>query len=235
VPTAYEIAFRLPSFTRHISFADLHRLACYLVEDEGEDAHSEQVKSFSVRPLEQDAECWYFRLNVLDDELQLDDRITERLGRSPHLGRDLPLLEPAARAMRISYGDLANLAINTSAYIEFVSPTTFSRNGRSYALPDPMLIHRQLAKKWYSFAPHELEWSEDETNLLLSSVTLRSANINAAPIDGFGSRVGFVGTAEFLASREAARMLSVLWGFATYCGVGALTTQGLGAVRGQEI
>lgn len=235
MPTAYEIAFRLPPFTRHISFADLHRLACYLIEDEGEDAHSEQIKSFSVRPLEHDGEFWYAHLHILDDDLRLDDRITDRLGRSPHLGRDLPLLNPSTRVLHSPYGSLANTAIRTTARIEFASPTTFSRNGRYYALPDPMLVHRQLVKKWNDFAPSELELPEEQSNLLLSSVSLQSADIRVEKIDGFGSRVGFVGTAEFRASPESARIFSMLWRFAAHCGVGALTTQGLGAVRSDAV
>lgn len=231
MPTTYEVVFRLRTVLRQITFADVHRLACYLVEEPGPEAHAAQVKSFSVWPLHYDNDRWYLTINAVNDSEQWDRRINDRLAKTPHLGPDIPLVGPRLHVARVSFSEIAKQSPRTRQRVTFVSPTTFSRNGRSYALPDPVLIHRQLARKWNLFAPPELKWSDETVEQLCQTVVLESANIEASRLPNLGSRVGFVGSAEFRTEHTSAAIFSSLWHFATFCGVGSLTTQGLGAVQ----
>jgi CRISPR-associated endoribonuclease Cas6 len=231
VPTRYCISFNLPDVQRHINFADLHRLACYLVEEPGREAHAEQVKNFSVWPLQYDEHEWHLQLHDLDDSVSLG-QIESRLKHTPHLGRDRPLMNSRVAVDCVTFENLAATMPRYEQAVEFVSPTMFSRNARSYPLPDPILVHQQLLKRWNLFAPTALKISENASRDITSSVALERCDVSAERIPNFGARVGFTGTVTFrLRDNSENRVFASLWEFAAFSGIGALTTQGLGAVR----
>ena len=231
MPTRYCVSFTLPEVRRNISFMDVHRLACYLLEEPGPEAHSEQVKGFSVWPLQYDEHEWHLQLHELDDAVSLS-QIESRLKGTPHLGRDLPLINSRVSYEHTSFDLFFNTPPKREQAVEFVSPTTFSRNGRSYSLPDPVLVHQQLIRRWNLFSPKPLEISESASRELVSAVTLQRCEVSAERIPDFGSRVGFTGNVVFrLGGSAGSDVFSALWQFACFSGVGALTTQGLGAIR----
>lgn len=237
MPLRADVTFRLPQSTRHIGFRDLHRLGCYLAEPASHAAHTRQDKDFAVWPLLEDDGRVVFRLHALSDEDAIAERVRSRVVVTPHLGPDLPLLDPSLDVQRVTFEQLASRDPVTSVRVEFVSPTMFSRNGRNYALPDPVVVHQHLVRRWNLFAPEPLRITEDDARSLLRAMTLEATDIRADRIPDIIGRSGFIGSATFhLIGRSSAnrRHLRSLWSFAEYSGVGALTTQGLGALAVSE-
>jgi len=233
VPERIDVAFRLDGPPRLISFADVHRLACYLAEDARGGAHQEQVKPFTAWPLLEDTEGFVLRINSLDESRPLARRVAERLLGTPHLGADLPLVEPRTSVTTYTYRDLAATGRAKAVTVEFVSPATFSRNGRSYGLPDPVLIHQQLARRWNVLAPAPHAVDDAVVQDLCSRIVVSHADLEVRAVTGAAGRIGFTGRATFELTGGSApvrTLLRTLWAFAEYSGVGAMTAHGLGAV-----
>lgn len=233
MPERIDVAFRLGGPPRLISFADVHRLVCYLAEDARRDAHHKQVKPFAAWPLLEDAEGFVLRINSLDDSHPLASRVAERLLGTPHLGADLPLVAPRMSSLTCPYAELVASGRAKKSTVEFISPATFSRNGRSYGLPDPVLVHQGLARRWNALAPANLALHDDEVNDLCARVRTTSADIEVRELHEYPGRIGFTGRVTFSIGGGSPHLRTpfrVLWAFAEYAGVGAMTVHGLGAV-----
>lgn len=122
---------------------------------------------------------------------------------------------------------------NGSAGFLFQSPTWFSRNGRIYPLPDPVLMYSGLARRWNSHAPDPLGMSPEVVKSIAGGVELVECDGMTQEFDlGKFVRRGFVGSALFICANQG------VWGhfaalsrFAEFCGVGAHTTHGGGCVE----
>ena len=233
MPARIDVGFTLDGESRLISFADVHRLVCYLAEDGGAEAHHRQTKDFAAWPLLEDPRGFTLRINSLNDDHDLASRVRARLAGTPHLGSDLPLRSPRVESTAATYATLASAGAARSVTVEFVSPATFSRNGRSYGLPDPVLIHQQLARRWNELAPRASQVEEQLVKDLCSKVVVDDADVEVRTIHGVTGRIGFTGRARFAVTaggRAERTLLRTLWAFAEYSGVGAMTAHGLGAV-----
>jgi len=141
----------------------------------------------------------------------------------------------------ISYQDLAApYLLGTEARpspkicLDFVSPTTFSSNGRSVPLPQPELVFGSLLNRWQTFAPIGLNPEVRrfaEEAMVVSRYKLRTRGM---PYKGRGLQIGFTGQVTFETLNRDRYWLSVLHllaAFAFFSGVGYQTGTGLGQVR----
>lgn len=210
------------------SAQQLHGAVANLVR-EADESHQAGEKPWALHPaLKQDKEL-LLTINWLDDR-QPPEVFTEGLPTEIRLG---PAFHPVLRA-RSDHASWAELARETSTAVtmEFVSPMWFSRNGRTYPLPDPLLIYRRLLQRWetYSDTPIPAEVSEQ----LLGSVYVDDLEGETVTYDlGKGRRLGFLGQVRFAIERDqtVGHAFAALSKFAEYCGVGAQTTYGAGMVR----
>jgi CRISPR-associated endoribonuclease Cas6 len=246
MPTRFRIAFEpLRAFSRPVVPADIHRLACYLLEPPGRDAHEHSDKNFSVMPLMTDDEVGALvghqpdtiaiEICQLDDDPSAAERLQFKLDERPNLGLDHPLRCVELNTSTQTFAQLARGTPAHAADVEFLSPTHFSRSGLRYCLPDPMLVHRSLTRRWNSALPEgsPLAISEESIRSVNAAVVLTELDVVSV---ASGRRPdGFVGRVRFEVLGAAAlgvpAVFAALWRFAAFSGVGALTTQGYGAVE----
>jgi CRISPR-associated endoribonuclease Cas6 len=227
------------------TFEDLHRLACRLLEASEDPTHQDQVKPFAVWPLRAAGtlpDRTELRLNWLHPEQDPLPRLRAGLRRPLRLGgahaRPLTL-----RTQGTSYLELRRRDPIWQCDLRFLSPTYFARSGRDYLLPDPELIVRRLAARWNQHAGLDgpLGVRDDQARELARRVILKAHELHTVRVGGQDGRerTGFLGQIR-LALRTAerrdpealvsAQLLATLTGFAPFCGLGAQTTHGLGAV-----
>lgn len=237
MPTAIQVCLRSPADAHEPSFLDLHQLASWLLEPAGSGAHHDQRKPYSIWPLlpadAEDLAMW--RLNVLDDESDRVDHLLRQLSRRPRLV-DRPVEVVDVRVTTTPFADLAEARPVRTADLLFLSPTYFSRSGRDYLLPDPVLILRTLAARWNGYAPERAQIDEPARELLLRQAVLVAHELRTVRVDlRGGGRTGFVGQVRLGLPRRAAQPVSTatlgtLCRFVPFCGIGAMTTHGLGCV-----
>lgn len=243
MPLTINISAHLPQgIPSGIGYKDLHRLACFLIEDSGIEAHEQQAKPFTIWPLivtDADEGTVEITIHSLVDSPLVVERISARLngheGRKPNLGKDAPLHNAMLDVSELMWEELAAMPPASSADVELLSPMTYSRSGISYPLPDPILVHRQLATRWNLYAPEDFMHIADELSREINSaVSLTQVEISSVRLREFNNKIAGLGTFSFHVDNKSDALIrewfASLWSFAQFCGLGAMTTQGLGAV-----
>jgi CRISPR-associated endoribonuclease Cas6 len=156
-------------------------------------------------------------------------------------------LDPAVHpwANHVSYQELAapyllggGERIERRVVLNFVSPTTFRRQGRWLPLPLPELIFGSLLDRWQRFAPIALH--PDTRRFAAEAVALGRYSVRSRGVaqkEG-GVRIGFTGMATFVAlnrDRYWLNLLHLLAAYSFFSGVGAGTTAGMGQVRERRV
>lgn len=225
-----------------IGYKDLHRLVCFLIEDSGVEAHEQQAKPFTIWPLivsDDNDGIVEITIQSLVDDPRIVERVSARLngheGRKPNLGKNTPLHNAILEVTELPWNDLASVSAASSVQVELLSPMTYSRSGISYPLPDPILVHRQLATRWNQHAPDDFMQIPDELSREInSSVSLTQVSLSSVRLREFNNKIAGLGTFAYEVDKQSDALIrewfASLWSFAQFCGLGSMTTQGLGAV-----
>lgn len=227
-----------PDTGRAVSPAQLHGLAATLLEGAGAD-HRAQNKPYAITPLMATGEpgTATLRIGWLQDTPRPD--LSLLIGQQVRLGAQFFTVTDDAAEEFTPYGALRELQPARRAVFGFCSVTYFSRSGRWYPLPDPVLLYGGLTRRWNLFAPPYAQVSEADEKALLSAVALSAYDTASQVADlGAGRRIGFTGNAVYTltgdhADHTTASLFSALTLFAAASGVGAQTTHGLGAVEAE--
>jgi CRISPR-associated endoribonuclease Cas6 len=121
--------------------------------------------------------------------------------------------------------------------LHFVAPTTFRSNGRNIPLPLPELVFGSLVDRWNGIAPIPLPADLRHfaaEHLVISKYQLQSERIFAFE----RSQVAFTGRCTYIPANHDRYYLhccAALLRLAFFSGVGAKTSMGLGAVRGDAV
>jgi CRISPR-associated endoribonuclease Cas6 len=211
--------------------ARLHGAACSMLEPTTV-AHTASIKPFAAGPVVGAGDGTAgWRLGWLGDpspDLRLD---TVTFGPT-----SCPVLRQTVRPL--TFGELCRSRPARRAELELLSPLYFSRNGRDYPLPDPVLILRSTITRWNAHAPEAFTIPNELRESLLSTVYLehgmRGGTI-AAPVTSTMDQTGYVGTVPLALTRaatdEVASLFVALLRFAAVAGIGSQTTHGFGATR----
>lgn len=214
-----------------------------MLEKPGDPGHRGQIKVFSVQPLcssSGGSDHLELRLNWLARRAP-DGRLRACLGRPVQLGH-AQLTAVDLETEHVSYGELTETGPVWDCLFTFLSPTYFSRSGRDYLLPDPELVVLRLAARWNEHVcDQDFAITDESVRGLARRVILMSHRIHTVRVNVGRDRVraGFVGQARLglraVERRQpegiaGARLFGALCGFAPFCGVGAQTTHGFGAV-----
>ena len=209
-----------------------------------------------LRALAPGQECW-LRFTALTTEMaEHMERALEAPGATLDLaGARLVVRSVAVDAAahpwagRATYGELLEQhtlspgPLPRSVTLRFASPTLFRRQGRDLPLPLPELVFDGYLRKWNTFAPLALPEEAKryaQECVALSKYRLRSRFISFEG-SGKGGHVGFTGEARFRFLTGDAywtRVMSLLAGYAFWCGTGYRTTVGFGqtqALRGSPV
>lgn len=225
-----------------IGYKDLHRLACFLIEDSGVEAHEQQAKPFAIWPLivdDADEGIVEITIQSLVDDPLIVERVSARLngheGRKANLGKDTPLHDAMLNISEVLWDELAAMPPASSVEVELLSPMTYSRSGISYPLPDPILVHRQLTTRWNQYAPDDfMQIPDDLSREINGAISLTQVSISSVRLQEFNNKIAGVGTFSFQVDKKSDVLIrewfASLWSYAQFCGLGAMTTQGLGAV-----
>ncbi|MGV9921954.1 CRISPR system precrRNA processing endoribonuclease RAMP protein Cas6 [Streptomyces cellulosae] len=210
--------------------AQLHGLACALLEGAGADHHG-QTKPFSITPLLQAPHApghALLTLGWLDD--QTVPPLEKRVGEQVRIGAQFFSIEDVI-AEGASYATLLALPTAERVTMDFLSVTHFTRSGRWIPLPDAELLYTSLARRWNAYA--EIPLPNPLITELRETVALTAHDVKSAPVGiGQGHRIGFLGQATFTLTGtvhpEVASAFMALSHFAELAGAGAQTTHGLG-------
>lgn len=225
-----------------IGFKDLHRLACFLMEESGTEAHDQQNKTFTIWPLlldEDDDRKVEITIHSLTDNPLIEDQIHVRMigynNKKPNLGPRLPLQHNTITMEMHTWSELLATAPQSSVSVELLSPMFYSRSGEAYPLPDPILVHRQLARRWNECVPSDRMRISDELSRELNSlISIRELELSSVSLPELQHRMACTGQFSFILKKSAEiihkEWFSTLWQFAQFSGLGAMTTQGLGAI-----
>jgi len=115
----------------------------------------------------------------------------------------------------------------------FKTPTTFKKGSSDYPLPEPVLIFKNLLKKWNKFSPFKIELSPKELSkfLQIGGIWIKTRKISLSPD---GKAIGFYGRVFInvrTEEKETLRKLSALFSFSSFSGIGRKTTMGMGSVE----
>jgi hypothetical protein len=251
VPAIIEVRASVPADSSSaVDYLDVHRLACYLLEPPEARSHRLQDKPFSVwpplsvadQPLVEDSSPGFdlisLRFNWLATTPPPVDEVQDRLQRTPHLGTHVPLTPLGLEVQELTYGDLCAGTPQMVCDVEFHSPTHFSRNGRRYPLPDPMVVMSGLARRWNvsaGAADPALVIPRPAIDSLVAHSVIEACAIHTEVTISPVRQVGFVGKARFALTPSAkqadAALFAGLWRFAALAGIGRGTTYGLGAIE----
>lgn len=208
----------------------LHGWACHLLGETDEE-HSAGDKPWALSPPRIHHGAIHIRLAWLDDSRRpalfgQGIQPSIRFGPAVH-----PVLRASGREFR--WADMVAEPWS-EVELEFESPTWFSRNGRRYPFPDPVLMCRRLADRWQALAEPDLLATEAVVRLLDQVQLVDLAGQTVGMLAGKAQRVGFVGRITLRVHRTdqlAGTALAGLARLAELSGVGAQTTYGAGSVR----
>ncbi|WP_433678312.1 CRISPR system precrRNA processing endoribonuclease RAMP protein Cas6 [Nocardia sp. CA-119907] len=207
--------------------ARLHGAACALFE-QPDTHHTAQTKPFTASPLLTTAHGARWKLGWLHETPPPPIPTTIRFGDITY-----PVLDHTLTHR--TYAQLATTAapIKTAEF-HITSPMYFSRNGRDYPLPDPVLIITKLADRWNHHAPPHTQLTDTNTRNL-------NQHIYLAGLDGHtvqaratytSQQTGFLGTFTLAlpntAPTDTYHTLTALTHYAEITGIGAQTTRGYG-------
>jgi len=138
-----------------------------------------------------------------------------------------------------SFEELADQAfesgnVPSGVYCEFLTPTSFKHDGAYQIFPDTMRILQSLLCRWNAFSEQIRLDEPDLADRLVPYCTinrywLRSAafSVEHHRIVGFSGNVRF----RFSGTDSAKSILSLLFSFAPFVGIGIKTALGMGAVH----
>lgn len=119
--------------------------------------------------------------------------------------------------------------------LHFVAPTTFRSNGRNIPLPLPELVFGSLVDRWNGIAPIPLP--ADIRRFAAEHLVIGKYQLQSDRVFAFErSEVAFTGRCTYIPTNHDRYYLhccAALLRLAFFCGVGAKTSMGFGAVRGE--
>lgn len=207
-----------------------------------------QMKPFTVSPLTRLREGQYvFRVTLLEDEygafvsegIERALRDKSRGGYSLRVNQEILYVSDTPRVWHRSYAELKNdAAHDVEIVLEFLSPTSFHVKGMDYPLPDARRVFESYLKRWNEFSGWVLEPADALLEWVENKVALASFDLHSAlhPYREY-AHTGCVGRVKYCVQKNAwadadkVHWLNVLADYATFCGTGRKTTQGMGQTR----
>jgi len=207
-------------------------------------------RPFTVSPLRQPtpgADRYAFRLTLLDDRDDLRAPLTEgmRFTREVMVEQHpCVMVLTDERPYRLTwkprrYVDLLREArAETKLALRFTSPTTFRSRDMHYPLPDPVLVFTSYLTRWNAFAPPAWQINVNLLDVVAMHVAISRHQVRTEAADfGRYKQIGFVGQVHYRVlqphklEEAVLQRLNALADFASFCGTGHHTAQGLGQTR----
>lgn len=134
------------------------------------------------------------------------------------------------------FADIAQSSADNSVSFRFLSPTAFKQGPGWLPLPLPSNVFASPLRVWKAYAPDVLAMPDDWLDWCHQHVFLTAHQIETVQVNlrQKGDFTGFVGSASFTTKNRKSRYLyawQALATLATFCGIGAKTTMGMGAVE----
>ena len=195
-------------------------------------------RPFTVSPLHRVDGQPTLRLTLLDDALW--PALSRGIALTPTVEvLSCPLTLPAGgpQVEQRSYTDLAaNARTETRLRLRFLSPTSFRSHEMHYPLPDPALVYQSWLARWNEFAPPDVRINVALLDIVTAHVAVSRYDLRTEMVDLGENRkvVGFVGVVQYnviragMIGEEWLRRLNLLADYATFCGTGHKTAQGMG-------
>jgi CRISPR-associated endoribonuclease Cas6 len=202
-------------------------------------------RSFTVSPLYRVDGRPTVYLTLLDDALW--PALSQGISLTPTVeavGRPLTLPPDGPQVHHRSYADLASEARTDSRIrIRFLSPTSFRSREMHYPLPDPIIVYQSWLNRWNQFAPEDIRINVALLDIVSAHVAVGRYDLRTEMVDLGRNRkvVGFVGNVQYNIIRAGKigdqwlRRLNLLADYATFCGTGHKTAQGMGHTERRQV
>lgn len=128
---------------------------------------------------------------------------------------------------------LAN-TINRTVNIDFITTTSFKKNGRFVVMPELYLIFQSLINKWNAFSVDNKIEEDDLAKSLAEMCEIYKYRLSSKLFSVDGKNIyGFAGemSIRIHGNDMVKRIILLLLSFAEYSGIGTKTALGMGAVR----
>lgn len=202
--------------------------------------HTEELRPYHQSILFTRERGAVWRFGVLDEGLfcLLWDLFSERAGLelrqkgfSVALGEPRLLQETSEEAL--ADAAFAGDEVLRSVTCQFLTPTSFKRDGAYQLFPDTQLILQSLLGRWHRFSEQVRLDEQDLAARIAPACRISSYRLQSAPFSLERHTIcGFRGQLRlyFAGNEMVRRLLRLLFSFAPFAGVGIKTALGMGAV-----
>ncbi len=230
---------RYPGRALHALFYQWLALGDYSLSTQVHD--QDGPRPFTVSPLYRINGQPTLHFTLLDDALW--PALSQGISLTPTvevIGRPLTLPADGPQVQHRSYADLvAEAGTDTRVQLRFLSPTSFRSREMHVPLPDPSLVFQSWLNRWNEFAPGELRINVALLDIVAAHVAVGRYDLRTEMVDLGRNRkvIGFVGGVQYNVIRagkignEWLRKLNLLADYASFCGTGHKTAQGMGQTR----
>ena len=245
MPTATEIVLGIPEKEKiHRAMGSIMQGALMeILDSESADKlHEDGLRPYSqYLYFDKNKNLPIWRVNSLND--WAFEKISEALTRQRqiflrHKNYSVNFLEHKIIAAE-SYADIAARFMNESAEVcngvdlEFVTTTSFRRNGQYVIFPEIYLLIQSLLNRWNKFAA-DFPIEDDISKMMatfcrVTEYDLRTQNflLEHQKISGFCGKMSL----KFVGNRIVNNLLGMLFEYANYSGIGIKTALGMGATK----
>lgn len=130
---------------------------------------------------------------------------------------------------RNSYSEMIRNSLTCRKISFFItSPVSFKKGDLHYPLPEPVLLFRNLLRRWNQFSEITLSDDFDFENVSFAHFDLKT---HSFALRKGGTVRGFTGKLTFIFQDQISQLCHVLLQYAFYAGIGVKTTQGMGMCR----
>ncbi|ACV77637.1 CRISPR system precrRNA processing endoribonuclease RAMP protein Cas6 [Nakamurella multipartita] len=196
--------------------------------------HHAPVKPFTIGPPRSRPGGVVLRVGLLDDALADVLDLSFAGNAEIRLGRHFFTFASAQRVSATRWEHLADGATGGRWTVEFLTPATFRRGGRTSPWPAPESVARGLGSRWRALHPETAPALDDRQARSIWVSDVRGESVAVSGPDAVIS--GFVGTVTYRADRagDEAVAFGRLLRFATFGGIGSFTAFGFGQVAVRE-
>lgn len=153
------------------------------------------------------------------------------------LNLDLVSIESESKTYESLFDEAISALPPKYASFSFLSPLIFKKSGfaSSYPFPEARLIMQSILSRWNEYSDIAAFADKEILDHANQSVKVQSFKLNSVPVDMDSQRlVAANGFVAFMIEANEYRQLMHLCGlYSKYCGIGAKTAMGLGAVSYQ--
>lgn len=202
-----------------------------------EKLHKDGVRPYTQSIINKDSKI-YWQITTLNEKAhsEIMDRLMDASIKEVYLKHNrMNVALGRKHYEEMSYQEFVEQYLNTEESdiaVQFITPTSFKKEGKYYNLPDTRLIYSSIINKFNVFSGDGFNDSRNLVTELIKNTVISSYNLNSSVFRLEGTTVpSFEGSIEYRlpSDRRLKSIASMLLHYSEYCGIGTKTAIGMGA------